>query len=302
MLSESEKGTGIALGLPVTVYGEKASAVALEESVEPRGTKLLAPSVEVAQAEGTLVLLVDDQPTNRMILRKQLNALGYACETAGDGEQALAMWSSARFALLLTDCNMPGMSGLELSRRVRQREVTGGQRRMPIVACSGNSLSGDVQACLDAGMDDFLAKPTSLLTLADKVGRWLPLRRKPVTRPTPPANVTSSGPVDPVVLQGMTQGKPAAVCRILAHFHRANHVDATALQTALDNDDLPTMTRAAHRIKGASGLIGARALASVCHRIEDAARTGDLHAATLLRVQLDHELERLNAYVTAQRS
>ena len=302
MLSDSGKGTDIALALPATVCGAKALAVAVEESVEPLGTKGLAPNVEVAQAEGTLVLLVDDQPTNRMILRKQLNALGYACEAADGGEQALVMLSSARFALLLTDCNMPGMSGSDLSRRVRQREAAGGQRRMPIIACSGSSLSGDVQACLDAGMDDFLAKPTSLGTLADKVGRWLPLRRTPGTRPTPPANVTSNGPVDPVVLHGMTQGEPAAARRILAHFHRANHVDATALQTALDNDDLPSMTRAAHRIKGASGLIGARALASVCDRIEDAARTGDLHAATQLRVQLDHELERLNAYVAAQRS
>ncbi len=302
MLSESEKGTGIALGLPVTVCSENAFAVAVEESVEPGGKKLLAPSVAVAQAEGTLVLLVDDQPTNRMILRKQLNALGYACEAADGGEQALVMLSSARFALLLTDCNMPGMSGSDLSRRVRQREAAGGQRRMPIIACSANSLSGDVQACLDAGMDDFVAKPTSLRALEDKLGRWLPLRHMPGTRPTPSANVTSNDPVDPVVLHGLAQGEPAAVRRILAHFHRANHVDATALQTALNNDDLPSMTRAAHRIKGASGLVGARALASVCHRIEDAARTGDLPAATVLRVQLDHELERLNAYFTAQRS
>jgi CheY-like chemotaxis protein len=302
MQSEPGKGTCMILDLPVTASSEKPALPEPEqELLALAGTDSPLPSVEEAREEGTLVLLVDDHPINRMVMRSQLNALGYVCETADDGESALALWSKGRFALLLTDCNMPRMSGYELSRRIRQMEAAEGQRRVPIIACSANALSGVVETCVEAGMDDYVAKPTGLRVLAEKMGRWLPIRRRPRTSPEPPATRASNDPIDPAILHVLTKGQPAAVRRVLAHFHRVNQADAETLQVALQNVDLTTITRAAHRIKGASGLIGATALATVCQQIEDAARAGDLHAATPLRGRLDHELERLNAYVIAQR-
>ncbi len=132
------------------------------------------------------ILVVDDHPTNLMVMRTQVNALGYPAEEAASGEKALELWGTGRFALVLTDCNMPTMSGHDLSRSIRSTEARIGATRTPIIACSANVLPGIVQECLDAGMDDYIAKPISLAVLAEKLSRWLPgaaARRRPPLRP-----------------------------------------------------------------------------------------------------------------------
>ena len=134
-----------------------------------------APSVEAAAREGTLVLLADDHPTNRMVLLRQLNSLGYAVDCAGDGAEALRKWASGRFAALVTDCDMPAMNGYELARRIRERESAQAGARVPIIACTANALRGAAEACFAAGMDDYVSKPVHLAELQEKLTQWLPL-------------------------------------------------------------------------------------------------------------------------------
>ena len=143
-----------------------------------------APTVEEARAEGTLVLLVDDNPTNLALILRQLNLLGYAAETAGNGRQALERWHSGGFAAVVTDCNMPEMDGYEFTRHLRKIEETrGGKARTPVIACTANALTGDSEACLKAGMDDFVPKPVGLDFLAGVMDRWLPLPIVSESRP-----------------------------------------------------------------------------------------------------------------------
>ena len=88
----------------------------------------MAPGTAQAETEGTLVLLVDDHPVNRMLLLRQVRTLGYAAETADDGVQALEMWKSGRFGLVITDCHMPHMDGYELARSIRAAGIRSGAR------------------------------------------------------------------------------------------------------------------------------------------------------------------------------
>jgi signal transduction histidine kinase/FixJ family two-component response regulator len=135
-----------------------------------------APSVEEAKSEGTLVLLADDHSINRTLLLRQLNLLGYAAETVENGRQALERWHAGGFAVVITDCNMPEMDGYELTRNIRGIEASRGDRkRTPVIACTANALTGDAEACLGAGMDDFIPKPVGLDHLAKVMDRWLPL-------------------------------------------------------------------------------------------------------------------------------
>lgn len=134
--SEAGKGTTITLelSLPVaeTLSGSGAdNARALPTAMATRRT---APGTAQAETEGTLVLLVDDHPINRMLLMRQVRALGYAGQTADDGVQALEMWKSGRFGLVITDCHMPHMDGYDLTRSIRQLESDAGRERMPIIA------------------------------------------------------------------------------------------------------------------------------------------------------------------------
>ncbi|KQY50488.1 hypothetical protein ASD14_12315 [Lysobacter sp. Root494] len=306
MESEPGQGTRMILELPVTITGEEPLALAAgREALPLAGTGRGAPDIAQAQAEGTLVLVVDDHPINRMVMRSQLATLGYAAETADDGQQALEMWASGRYALVLTDCNMPRLNGYELSRRIRASEAERGLPRTPVVACSANALRGVVESCLEAGMDDYLAKPTGLEALSKTMQRWLPLpRAQAATEPVIAEATNTAGaadtPVDPAALHVLTKGEPAAVRRVLQHFHRVNQGDVQALLAALDHLDFPAIAHAAHRIKGACALIGAHALAAVCNLIEHAGRSGDGAAVAGCRARLHHELERLDAYVVEQ--
>jgi two-component system sensor histidine kinase EvgS len=130
---------------------------------------------QAALAEGTLVLVVDDHPVNRMILARQVSMLGYESESAGDGREALEKWRSGRFALILTDCNMPLMNGYELSRNIRRIEEQEGRVHTPIVACTAYAILGEAETCRASGMDDYLSKPVDLAHLREKLDKWLPL-------------------------------------------------------------------------------------------------------------------------------
>jgi PAS domain S-box-containing protein len=196
MVSAPGKGTTMIVELSLPIADQKAVA-----SVDPVGTleglvttaarRRAAPGVAEAMAEGTLVLLADDHPTNRLVLARQVSMLGYAVECAENGVDALARWKSGGVGIVITDCNMPEMDGYELARRIRGIESGSGGKRVPIVACTANAMEGVAQACMDAGMDDYLAKPIKLKSLAEKLDQWLPLaqRAAPVDRPLPAMDV-----------------------------------------------------------------------------------------------------------------
>jgi signal transduction histidine kinase/ActR/RegA family two-component response regulator len=177
MVSEPGNGTTMILDLHLPTADPS-----LVEPPETRPVELLLPVAAPllhAQAShppgaGPLVLVVDDHPTNRMLLVSQVNALGYAAESASNGAEALRLWESGRFALVLTDCNMPEMNGYELARAIRAAESARAGGRCPILACTANAMSDEVAHCIEAGMDAYLVKPMDLKSLTAELLRWLP--------------------------------------------------------------------------------------------------------------------------------
>ena len=191
-------GMLLVLTLPVPIARKDARAPAADPASEAAPRSLdaprAAPSIAEAKREGTLVLVVDDHPVSRLVMLRQVNALGYAAVCAADGADALQRWSAGGFSLVLTDCDMPEMDGYELARHIRSGEARGSRPRVPILACTANTLGDPDERAIEAGMDDFMTKPVSMAQLAEKLGRWLPLPGSPLalapktpTRPlTPP--------------------------------------------------------------------------------------------------------------------
>jgi CheY-like chemotaxis protein len=125
-----------------------------------------------SEGQRIAILIVDDHPLNRMLLKQQLGMLGVQVEAAADGNEALAKYQAASFDLIITDCHMPEMDGYELTYRIREREKSG-DRHIPIIAWTANVLSEEVEHCTKAGMDDLLTKPTELADLRAMLVKWL---------------------------------------------------------------------------------------------------------------------------------
>jgi len=123
-------------------------------------------------AERFRVLLAEDHPTNRKFAVRLLEKAGHTVIIAEDGAKAVAAWESEVLDLILMDIQMPGMDGLEATREIRRRE-SGLGKHIPIVAMTANAMAGDREACLEAGMDGYVAKPVKKESLFAEIGRLM---------------------------------------------------------------------------------------------------------------------------------
>lgn len=176
---------------------------------------------------------------------------------------------------------------------------------MPIIACTANALGTEAEVCFSAGMDDYLAKPTDIAQLVSKLDQWLPLTDATTNRYVPNIEVSEVDaihidgelPIDHSVLSIITQSSKTTESEVIKHFRYVNDADAAKLIQAVSGNNILEIMHTAHRIKGASRLIGATALAHICDRIEQASRVNDKNKTIVADMTVfQRELERLNAY------
>jgi signal transduction histidine kinase/CheY-like chemotaxis protein len=184
--SISRRYGGTGLGLPIArTLAERMGGSLRAESVEEQGSlftleiplafsqQTQKPVVEVpliSNANGHLVLLVEDNPVNQTVIEAMLRSLGYQVCLVGDGAQAVHKAANFEYSAILMDCRLPIMDGYEATRQIR---LMPNQVQTPIIALTANALQGDREACLAAGMNDYLAKPFKRIDLQRILQRWL---------------------------------------------------------------------------------------------------------------------------------
>jgi signal transduction histidine kinase/AmiR/NasT family two-component response regulator len=124
------------------------------------------PAPAAQPARHWRVLVAEDNAVNQILVRALLERMGHCCDVVADGSEALLQLQSARYDVVLMDVQMPGMDGLEATRRLRQRERTEGLPRLPVLAMTAHAMAEDRQTCLEAGMDDHVTKPVEPEVLA----------------------------------------------------------------------------------------------------------------------------------------
>jgi CheY-like chemotaxis protein/HPt (histidine-containing phosphotransfer) domain-containing protein len=235
-----------------------------------------ALSVAQALSSGQLVLLAEDNETNRDVIQEQLRLLGYACEVAVDGLAALTMWRTGRYALLLTDCHMPHMDGFELTEAIRKAEPAG--TRLPIVAITANAMQGEAERCMARGMDDYLSKPLRMVALAPMLKKWLPMVTPDGVVPV--VNVTEAPLAELPVWDATTLGQlvgdnPLMHRRWLGKFVINAERQVVVMADALAAGEFNAAADEAHSLKSAARMVGALRFGELCEAIETAGSAGD---------------------------
>ncbi|WP_249672474.1 ATP-binding protein [Pseudomonas abieticivorans] len=160
LTAHSEEGHGSCFTLQLPLARSQRAPMAIHTPVDPARE----------HSDGQRVLLVEDNPVNQTVIDAMLRSLGFRVTVVGDGALAVHEAATQPFDAVLMDCRLPILDGYEATRKIRQLPEL---HALPIIALTANALLGDREACLSAGMNDYLAKPFKRVDLQQILQRWL---------------------------------------------------------------------------------------------------------------------------------
>jgi two-component system, sensor histidine kinase and response regulator len=258
-------------------------------------TAEIAPSREAALANGSLVLVAEDNPTGQMVIQRQLTRIGYAADLAADGRTALECFRAFPYGLIITDVHMPEMDGLELTAAIREVERAEGRRRVPIVALSADVRRGETERYLAAGMDDCLGKPVALAQLRDALARWL--SRGAIASAAAPAEASvrtaKAAILDLDRMREIFGTIDANAITMLRRYIESTAPILAEIERAIAARRADDAGNAAHSAKGASLSAGADELAALLTDLETATKTRAWDAAQAMQAQVEPAFRRV---------
>lgn len=290
--------------------GRASPEVHYQEEVEAISSDKALMSIDEARAAGRLILVAEDNPTNRDVIGRQLKVLGYTFEMADDGALALAAWENDDFGMLLTDCHMPNMDGFELTAKIREHEVKSKpEERFPIVAITANALQGEAEICLAAGMDGYLSKPINLRDLARTLKQWLPEDDTDASAETATVGEHQGGrqleesskgsSVDISALKGLIGDDEEMLREVLQDFIEPSLDIIDEIKAGHSARSAERVKQAAHKLKSSARSIGANALAELCLVLETAGKDNDLERINVEVVKIDEAMGAVCKYIEA---
>jgi len=243
------------------------------------------------------ILLAEDNPVNARLAAAILHKRGHEVVAVEDGQRAVSLSESEAFDLILMDIQMPGMDGFTATRLIREHERQTG-RRVPIVAMTAHAMKGDREKCLEAGMDDYLAKPIEPVRLYEIIERTTPTeseipRTTPLARRETAPTRPSGPPFDPAETLARVGGDAALLREVAGIFCNDAPNLLAAIQTQIEKQDAAGLECAAHTLKGSASNFGARAVADAARALETMGRERDLSRAREVFDRLALETERL---------
>jgi CheY-like chemotaxis protein len=222
---------------------------------------------------------------------------------AASGEEALALLERQTFDVVLMDVQMPEMDGLEATRRIRRRERENG-RRVPIVAMTAYALKGDRERCLEAGMDDYVAKPIRTPELFEILTRVVHRTPRPeaacgLVRPAAKPLAAHDDDFNPTAALKHVGGDRKLLCELIALFVRDSQRWLADLRAAVQRRDAGEMRRWAHNFKGALVHFELGRAINLAQTLEFLGRNANLDGAELALNALERELDRVRPQLTA---
>ena len=258
------------------------------EPPPPPAARLAVLDPHLAERLPLRILVAEDNPVNQRLALLLLEQLGYRAELAANGKEVLAALERQPFDLVLMDVQMPELDGLAATRALRQRLPPGGPR---VVAMTASALREDREACLAAGMDDFLTKPIRIEALVAALQACAP-----AAVPDPPGGAAS--PLDPRRIAGLRALRRRDGSDMARHVVQL-FLDTTPallarLREAAARGEAQGLAALAHELSGSARAVGAEPLAALAGVLEAAARDGRAAEPAVLD-RLEAELARVQA-------
>ena len=245
----------------------------------------VAPDDRLAERLPLRILVVEDNAVNQQLVLLLLQKEGYRADVAANGLEALEALERQPYDAVLMDVEMPEMDGLEATRQIHQRWPR--ERRPHIVAVTANAMQGERELCLQAGMDDYLAKPIRIEELAAALTR---VRRRPDAPGASPA--VDRGVVHRLVAS-LGDGGGSSVGALIDAFLVHAPEQIAGLGTALDREQNDDVRREAHTLKSNAASFGAVRLAELCRQLEADAKAGVLDGGRDLLARITEEWRRV---------
>jgi two-component system, sensor histidine kinase and response regulator len=267
------------------------------------------------------ILLAEDNVVNQRVAVRVLEKRGHWVVVAENGAEALQALACQRFDLVLMDVQMPEMDGLDATRRIRTMEEQTGQR-LPIVAMTAHAMKGDRERCLQAGMDDYIAKPIDAKKLAALVERLVPLdelsatlaeaRRKqsepddalaqrlassvPLAKDDADGATGGAEPIETICLKSLeerVENDVELMQEMVELFLNNAPMLLAEIEAGLADGDLRTVQRATHSLRGAASNMCAAPCVQIAERLEMQSKNGDIGQVESTVVEMRDELARL---------
>ncbi|MBW2393511.1 MAG: response regulator [Deltaproteobacteria bacterium] len=282
--SKPGRGSRFWFTIPAEIVEEQAPEHAGEGPAERRALDLSPLNLRV--------LLAEDDEVNQEVAMALLESLECDVALATDGEIAVQKAADG-FDIVLMDCQMPKMDGIEATRNIRSADVrarSGG--RIPIVAVTAHAMRHDREACFSAGMDGYLSKPFGREELAQALSVW---RTQTSPAQAESAAKTGMGCIDTEVISRLRELERSHRAGLMAKLVETFRVSSGKLhrqiEAGLTEGDTGATADAAHALKGSSAQIGAGRVSDIARSLEEAGRNGSLELAPELADQLGAALE-----------
>lgn len=237
-----------------------------------------SPPSSVPRNLDTCILVAEDNEINQIVISEILTTSGYQFDLVPDGETAVRAAASGKYDLIIMDCEMPVMDGIEATRQIRQDEVTKQAAfQIPIIALTANAQASYREECLRAGMNGFCTKPVNQEKLLEHLESYLTAKanishRKERAPAPPPFNVED--------VLGRCLNKPAIARLVVEKFEEQIKHDLKALQQSVESNEFKETVAIAHSLRGAASMVSAQEVVDLAYQLEQMGRKEDLTSAS----------------------
>ncbi len=283
-------------------------------SIASTPTKAAAPEALVAPVrENERILICEDNEVNQLVTSEILDQAGYLFDIAENGMEAIAAIAKQPYSLVLMDCQMPVMDGLEATKKIREMEAVGqlslrNGKALPIVALTANAMKGDREVCSSVGMDGYVTKPIDRKELLDVVKKYLnPLSTgigksnecAPQIDVSKPDSSSTPRSFEMDELLARCGGDQAFTNRLLGKFASRLSQEQSKLADTVAKRSVDEAAKVAHTLKGTAGNVSATALQKLACELEESIKSESWDHVTPQLEQLDLEVIRCLAEINS---